>query len=189
MQSLACKDDLPCERINGRAVMTSPRPATNHNRVCLNISTLFKIHLKHKRCEAFGDGNDVHLDEKNTVIPDAMIICNKDIIKSDGIYGTPDLVVEVLSPSTANRDRKEKKKLYEQSGVKEYWIVDAVSKSIEVYILQQGNFELDNVYTVYPDWQWEKMTDEEKSQALLTLHLSLYDDFAIDIRDIFENIE
>lgn len=189
MENLAYKDKDRYEIIDGKIVMMSPRPATNHNRVAFNISTLFKIYLKGKRCEAFSDGNDVHLDEKNTVIPDAMIICNKDIIKGDGIYGVPDLVVEVLSPSTANRDRKDKKNLYEKFGVKEYWIVDSASKSIEVYILQNGKFELDNAYSVYPEWQWKKMTEEERSEALLTLRVSLYDDFLIDIRDVFENVD
>lgn len=182
-------DNERFEIIGGKTVMMSPRPTPNHNRVITSISSIFRNYLKGKRCEAFSDGVDVHLDEKNIVIPDAMIICNKYIIKGDGIYGAPDLVVEVLSPSTANRDKKDKKALYEKHGVKEYWIVDPVSKSLEVYHLIDKKFELDQAYAVYPDWQWEKMTESEKSEAVLALRVSLYDDFAIDIRDIFENVE
>lgn len=80
--------------------MMSPRPAVNHNRVITNISRIFSTYLRTKRCESFSDGIGVHLAEKNIMIPD--VVCNRDIIKSNGIYGAPDLVVEVLSPSTAN---------------------------------------------------------------------------------------
>lgn len=183
------KEEPRYEIINGQTVMMSPSPALNHTRVSRNIDRLFGRYLEGKRCEAFPDGVDVHLDDKNTVIPDAMIICNKDIIKKDGIYGAPDLVVEVLSPSTGKKDKGYKKSLYERHGVKEYWIVDPISKSIEVYLLKDSKYDLDNVYTIYPDWQWEKMTDEEKAEAALVLKVSLYDDFAISLYDIFKNVD
>lgn len=189
MENLAYRDKDRFEVIDGKNIMMSPRPAINHLRVIGNIYRVFSIYLRGKRCEAFADGADVHLDEKNIVIPDAMIVCNKDIIKDDGIYGAPDLVVEVLSPSTATRDRKEKKALYEKVSVKEYWLVDAVGKSIEVHLLQNGKFELDRVCTIFPEWQWEKMTDDEKAQAVLTVRVSLYDDFEINIREVFENVK
>jgi len=177
------------EIIDGRIVMMSPRPAVNHNTVITNLTRLLGNYLTKKRCRVFSDGVDVHLDEKNILIPDVMIVCNRDIIKRDGIYGAPDLAVEVLSPSTATRDRREKKMLYEKFGVKEYWLIDAIGKSVEVYLLKNGKFTLDNVYSVYPDWQWAKMTDEEKAEATLSLRVSLYDDFVVDVQDIFENVE
>lgn len=189
MENTIYKENPRYEIINGKTVMMSPSPATNHNKVITNITYLFKSYLRGKRCINFSDGVDVHFDEKNIVIPDAMIVCRKDIIKGDGIYGTPDLVVEVLSPSTATRDKKTKKALYEKYGVEEYWIVDPAGKSIEVYHLRNKKMDLDQVYAVYPDWQWCKMTEAEKAEAVLTLRVSLYDDFAIDIREIFENVE
>ncbi|WP_411830076.1 Uma2 family endonuclease [Metasolibacillus meyeri] len=66
-----------------------------------------------------------------------MIICNQDIIKRDGIYGAPDLVVEVLSPSTARRDKGEKKALYEKHGVKEYWIISPDEKSYRSLFIEK----------------------------------------------------
>ena len=95
-----------------------------------------------KTCKAFNDGPDVYLTEEDRVIPDAMIICNKDIIKPNGIHGTPDLIAEVLSPSTAKKDRGYKKDLYERSGVKEYWIVAPTMRSIEAYLLTDGPFAI-----------------------------------------------
>lgn len=73
--------------------------------------------------------------------------------------------------------------------MKEYWIVSPGDKSIEAYHLRDNKMDLDQVYAVYPDWQWYKMTETEKAEAVLTLRVSLYDDFSIDIRDIFENVE
>lgn len=99
------------------------------------------------------------------------------------------LIVEVLSPSTTKKDKGVKKALYKKHGVKEYWIISQGDKSIEVYLLQNGKYELDNVYTIYPDWQWVKMTDEEKADAALSLKVSLYDDLIIDIKEIFKNID
>ncbi|MDF2722039.1 MAG: hypothetical protein K0Q59_1714 [Paenibacillus sp.] len=177
------------EIINGKTIMMSPSPNINHSTVIANLTRLFGNYLNGKKCRNFTDGVDVHLDEHNTVIPDSMIICNKDIIKRDGIYGAPDLVVEVLSPSTARHDKLEKKALYEKHGVKEYWIINPADKSIEVYLLKDKAYRLDDVYTVFPDWQWEKLTEEEKGQVALSLQVSLYDDLILKLEDIFEDVE
>ncbi len=177
------------EIINGKTFMMTPSPAVSHNIVITNLTLLFGTYLKGKKCRNFTDGVDVHLDEQNIVIPDTMIVCNKDIIKHDGIYGAPDLIVEILSPATARRDKLEKKILYEKHGVKEYWIVNPADKSIEVYLLKDKKYDLDNVYTIFPDWQWAKMTEKEKSETAVTLKVSLYNDLVINIKDIFENVE
>ena len=176
------------EKINGVTVMLSAIPAVNHNRVVTNLVNIFSRYLRGKRCEAFFDGVQVHLDEDNTFVPDAMIVCNKDIIKRDGIYGAPDLVVEVLSPSTGKNDRGPKKDVYERHGVREYWIADTKSKSVEVYLLRDGHFVLDNIYNVYEDWEWEQLSEEEKTAAKLPLKVSLYDDFFVDVREVFERV-
>lgn len=189
MENTIFQEEPSYEIINGKTIMMSPRPTLNHIRVSRNIDRLFGRYLNGKRCEAFPDGVELHLDDNNVVIPDAMIVCNKDIIKGRGIYGAPDLIVEVLSPSTAKRDRGYKKQLYEKHGIKEYWIVDVLGKSIEVHLLKNGKFELDNVYTLYPEKEWEEMTEEERNEAILSFHVSLYPDFIIDIREIFRDID
>lgn len=84
------KEEPRYEIINGKTVMMSPSSAVNHNTIITNITRIFGNYLDGKRCRNFSDGVDVHLDDKNTVIPDAMIICNRDIIKNDGIYGAPE---------------------------------------------------------------------------------------------------
>ncbi|MBR1885284.1 MAG: Uma2 family endonuclease, partial [Schwartzia sp.] len=107
----------------------------------------------------------------------------------DGIYGAPDLVVEVLSPSTATRDKGTKKAVYERAGVLEYWIVDPLAKSIDVYHLRENRLELDYSYVEFPDWEWARMTEKERAEARLSVKISLYDDLVVDVREVFEDMD
>ena len=185
--SLACQEESWDELINGKAVAMSPRPSVNHHQVSLNIASIFSRYLKGKTCRPFGDGVDLYLTEKDRFIPDGMVICDPRKIKRNGVYGTPDLVVEILSPGTARNDRGYKKDAYEAAGVREYWIIEPDSKSIEVYLLQNEKFALDNVYSVYPDYLQEKMTEEEKEAIPTAFHCSLYDDLLISLEDVFSD--
>lgn len=97
------------ELIDGKAVLMSPRPAVNHNFVSGSIYGIFHHYLRGKRCTPFADGTDLYLTEDNRFVPDCMIVCDKDKIHTDGVHGAPDLVVEVLSPSTAKNDKGHKK--------------------------------------------------------------------------------
>lgn len=178
-------DDSEYELLNGKIVAMSPRPSINHNIIITNITTIFHHYLENKSCFAFGDGTDVYLTEDDRVIPDVMIVCNKDIIKHDAIHGTPDLIVEVLSLSTAVRDKGYKKNLYEKCGVKEYWIVDPNSKSIEVYLLKDGTYDLDMIYSIYPEYELKKMSDKEKSIIVTEFRTSLFDDLVISVNRVF----
>ena len=187
--NLAYQDDnaIITEIIDGKEYLMSPRPAPKHMTVSTNIHHIFKRFLKGKRCRAFLEV-DAHLDEKNTLVPDVLIVCDRNKIKPNGIDGAPDLVVEVLSPATASRDKGIKKSVYERAGVQEYWIVDPESKSIDVYQLQDGRLEFIDAYLVYPDWEWERMTEEQRAVARLSVKVSLYDDLFVDVREVFEDI-
>lgn len=182
-------EDIPYELLNGQIVYMSPRPSTIHNKAPSNIFSIFHYYLKGKKCIPFSDGVDVFLDENNNVIPDVTIVCNPDIVKNDGIYGAPDLVVEVLSPTTANNDKGYKKKLYGKHGVKEYWIVDTNSKSVEIYLPKDGVLELINIYSIFPDYILIKMNQEEKEKIAKEFKTSLFDDLVIKLEDIFYRID
>ena len=94
-------DDEPrTELIGGKVVAMSPRPATNHNRISWNLYGIFRDYLRGRRCEPFADGEDLYLSKTEHYIPDMMVVCDPDKIKPNGVYGAPDLVAEVLSPST-----------------------------------------------------------------------------------------
>ncbi|MGD9567217.1 MAG: Uma2 family endonuclease [Sedimentibacter sp.] len=188
MENLVHKIDIPYELLDGKVVYMTPRPSTIHNMVVTNITAIFHNYLKGKKCIPFSDGVDVFLDENNNVIPDVIIVCNPDIIKADGIYGVPDLIVEVLSPTTARNDKGYKKTLYGKCRVKEYWIVDTNNKSVEVYLQKNGLLELDNIYSIFPDYILNKINQEDKDKIEKEFKTILFDDLRINIEDIFYRI-
>lgn len=174
------------EMIDGNLVAMSPRPTVNHNIVASNIYRIFANYLKGKKCVSFADGTDLYLTKKDRFVPDGMIVCDIKKIKLNGVYGAPDLVIEVLSPNTAKNDKGHKKSIYEKSGVWEYWIVDPLNKMIEVYLLEDGKFILDEVYSIFPDYMLEKMTKEEQAAIPIKFKCSLFDDLTIYLEDVFE---
>ena len=191
MGNLAYQDDEVLnwrkETHDGKIFMMAP-PATNHNVVSGNIFRMLANYLKGKRCIAFGDNISVKLSEKNQFVPDVAVVCNRDIIKSHFIDGAPDLVVEVLSPSTSKNDRGHKKNIYEQYDVREYWLVNVESRTIEVYLLKEGKFELDEVYAVVSDDALEVMTDDEKSKIKYEFTPSMFPELVINIEDVFSGM-
>ncbi len=179
------------ELIDGKIFMMSPRPRIAHATVSGNIFAEFRQHLKGKTCRPFCDGVDVYLNEKNHFIPDVMIVCNKDIIKENCIESVPDLVVEVLSPSTAKNDRFRKKIAYEKAGVKEYWLVDTFYRFVEVYYNKDDVLILDKIYYYLTDEDLsaDKIeVDDNRVDFSNEIRVSLCDNFAIKLKDVFENI-
>ncbi len=186
MENLAYQDPVWKELIDGKVV--AMRSNITHSRIIGNIGCIFSNYLRGKKCTPFAGRIDLYLSEKDRVIPDMMVVCNSDIIKKDGVHGAPDLIVEVLSPSTAKRDRGYKKDLYERSGIKEYWIVDPENRSIEVYLLRKNRYELDNVYSIFPDYELKRMTPEKLAEIQMEFKCSLYDDLIIFVEEVFEKI-
>ena len=187
--NLAYQDDAWEKRreelIDGEVVMMSPRPSFNHNRVASNIFRIFDNHLYGKKCTPIADGMDLFLDEKNNFVPDFMVVCDPDKIKQDGVHGAPDLVIEVLSPGTTKDDRTRKKDAYARFGIREYWLVDPISKSIEVYRADGAGLALYDIYAQHPDWELEGMSEEERSALVTHFKCSLFDDLNISLGDIF----
>ncbi len=173
------------ELINGQVVLMSPSPVSNHVLVTGNIYAIFSVYLKGKKCIPFQDGLDLYLTEKDRFEPDFMVVCDPNKVKYNGVHGAPDLVAEVLSPSTAKRDRGYKKQVYEQCGVQEYWLVNVAEKSLEQYLLAEGRLELAEVYTLPPDY----LTEEEKEPYLTEFKCSLYDDLLIKLEDVFYRVK
>ena len=185
--NLAYQEERREELIGGKVVMMAPASA-EHVYTAGSIYNIFKNYLKGKNCIPFSDGLLVHLTDDNKFVPDMMVVCDRSKIKSDGVHGAPDLVVEVLSPSTAKDDRTRKKEVYEACGVPEYWLVSPTDKSIEVYLLESGKYILHDVYTVRPDWVLAQMTDEERSAVVTEFKCHLFDDLLIRLDDIFGDL-
>lgn len=190
--NLAYKDgwmDPPREElIDGKVVAMSPSPIFNHNHIVFNIAVMFQSYLRGKLCTVIPDGTDLYLSEKDRFIPDMMVVCDRDKIQRDGVHGAPDLVVEVLSPSTAKNDRLHKKAVYGTCGVREYWLVDPENRTIEQYLPQDGRLELNTVHVSYTEGDLERMTEEERSAVETHFQCSLYDDFDISLDEIFSGL-
>jgi len=128
-------EGAPYELIGGNLVM-APAPTPDHQRVIGRLFRIFSNFVEEQELgEVFVSPIDVHLSEHDTPQPDLVFVATEraEIVGAREIEGAPDLVAEVLSPSTGYYDLRGKKRLYERAGVKEYWIVDPVEGSVEVY--------------------------------------------------------
>ena len=173
------------EIIDGKAVMMSSA-SSNHNRTAGNIYSLFSRYLWGRKCEPFQDGESLYLEDgKEEYQPDMMVVCDPDKVKRDGVHGAPDLVVEVLSPSTGRYDKRHKKDVYERHGVREYWIVSTGERSIEQYVLENGKFVLRDSYYQYPEFMLKRMKEEEKSRMITEFQCAIFHDMTIRLEDVF----
>jgi len=144
------------ELIDGATYMMSA-PRTNHQITLGALGALFYNHLRGKKCRAFLAPFDVRLPRKNekrdneitTVVqPDISIYCNPNGYDERGGKSAPELIVEILSPSSGRQDRIRKFICYAEAGVKEYWLADPVHETLEIYRLKKNKFVLIGTYTV-----------------------------------------
>ncbi|WP_254562430.1 Uma2 family endonuclease [Dyadobacter diqingensis] len=135
------------ELIKGKIFKMSPAPATRHQLISGEIYFLFKSHLKRNPCKVFISPFDVRLTPLRkqesskiyTVVqPDVCVVCDPNKIDAKGCVGAPDLVVEVLSPGNTDKEMKEKFEIYEENGVKEYWLVEPDHHVVLVYKLNEA---------------------------------------------------
>ena len=186
--NLAYQDEFREELIGGEVVAMSPA-TTWHNYISGNIYGIFWSYLRGKQCAPFGDGEAVYLTEDNYFIPDFMVVCDPKKVKGDGVHGAPDLVVEVLSPGTAQNDRGHKMDVYARCGVRDYWIVSPGDKSIEQYVQKEGRLALLAVYSIRPDFILKRMSEEERAAIATGFQCSLFPDLTIRLADVFERVK
>ena len=176
------------EETVGGEVIALATPNMRHNFIVGNLYNIFSNYLRGKRCTPFSDNTKLFLEDGEKYIPDFMIVCNPDKLKNNGVHGAPDLVAEVLSPSTGKNDKGRKKDVYEKHGVKEYWIISPGDQSVEQYILTDGVFVLREVYTRYSKNMLEELTEEERDKIITEFQCSLFDDLLIRLDDIFYRV-
>ncbi len=138
------------ELIKGKIFKMSPAPNRIHQTVSGNLYLKFGNLLKNKTCRVYSAPFDVRLinfkkstDDKQvtTVVqPDLCIICDKSKLDFKGCIGSPDLVVEILSPGNTEKEMGVKFDLYEENEIKEYWIIEPFDKTIFIYTLQNGKY-------------------------------------------------
>lgn len=163
-------DNKRYELIGGELIMT-PSPDFCHQTILYKLTNLIGNFVDQNNIGILRFAPlDVCLDEFNVVQPDILFISNKrkNIIKEKCIKGVPDLVIEVLSESSLQKDKIEKKELYERFRVREYWIVDPKNRAVEIYILK------DNKYTL---WKIFHGRDVVISRVIKRLKISLKEIF------------
>lgn len=171
------------ELIKGWIYKMSPAPKTKHQESSGELFYAMKHFIKctNKKCKILDAPFDVRLkknqgqseQEITTVVqPDICIICDLDKLDDAGCLGAPDLIVEILSDSTAKKDYNEKFNLYEENEVKEYWIVNPATKTIELFSLINGRYESIDLFN--------------ESEGFTHIESQLFKDLKIPLDTIFK---
>ena len=164
------------ELIKGKVFKAAAAPRRMHQKISGKIFTKLHIYLENTHCEAYITPFDVrlpHTSKKNedvfTVVqPDICVVCDKGKLDEMGCIGAPDLIVEVLSPGNNKKELNNKYEVYEESGVKEYWIIHPNENTMLVYTLIDRKFVPSKLFRV---------GDSVASECITGFHLDLDDVF------------
>jgi Uma2 family endonuclease len=168
------------ELIRGYIFRMSPAPNRIHQRLSGDIFNRIYNFLKDRECEVYSAPFDVRLPRKSkedkdiiTVLqPDICVICDQEKLDNRGCIGAPDIVVEILSPGNNSKELKNKYEVYEESGVKEYWVVSPQDETFAMYTLVDGAY---------------------KASRLLVagdiVSSSVLEGFTLDLAELFKTIE
>jgi Uma2 family endonuclease len=141
-------NDKRYEIINGELIELMP-PNIKHQKISIELSSILNFYVKKKRLgEVFAAPCEVKLGDY-PYEPDIIFVSNSNIgiIEKNRIVGSPDLIIEIMSPESRKRDKVEKYRIYEEYCVKEYWIIDPDKNSVNVYILEDGKYRLSQELT------------------------------------------
>ncbi len=173
------------EKINGVIYDMSPAPNFRHGIINSNIHTIIKQGLKNSICLVSIENLDYRYQPEESddyLCPDIMVICDRKHLKGGFYSGVPKFIAETLSPSTAKRDRAEKRDIYERAGVEEYWIVSPQG-AVEIYYLKDGVYILEQSYILQADKEDEDYNAEEEVCLRAFPHIKM------TLGEIFEGIE
>jgi Uma2 family endonuclease len=167
------------EIIEGVPYNMTPAPGRIHQEISVEIIRQISNYLKEKKCKVYAAPFDVRLTEKNTkddnilnvVQPDIAIVCDESKLDEKGCKGSPDLIIEIVSPSNASMDYITKFKLYEKFKVKEFWIVDPTDKIVQIYELKKKEYGKPRVYS-----------ENDKAKV------GIFKDFSIDLKIVFQEL-
>lgn len=171
--------DERLEIIKGK-IFPMSAPARIHQRISSNLFGEIYLYLRNKKCEAYSAPFDVRLtplkrnksNKVHTVVqPDICVICDLDKLDDKGCVGAPDLMIEILSPGNTRKEMREKYDVYEENGVKEYWLVEPQDKCVFVYVLNEAGKYIG----------LQPVTDED------ILTSTVFPDLQIDLSRVFDN--
>ena len=175
---LAWEDDPSRYELYDGQPVALASPSDIHQRISMSLSVQLGGYLLGKKCRVYAAPFDVRLFEeksdspqsvKTVLQPDLSVVCDPDKVDRHGIHGAPDMVIEILSPATARSDRIVKYDLYQQAGVREYWIVDPETRTVSVHTLEDGAYYSAVVYT-----------------AGMSVPVGILEDCTIDLSQVFQ---
>lgn len=138
----ALPDDIRAELIDGELIFLEA-PSSIHQELIGELFFEIKLYIRTNNgpCKILPSPLDVQLDCDNRTMlqPDISVICHRDRIVKMGVYGAPDLCIEIVSPSSRKRDYEKKRMKYQNAGVREYWIVDPKTESVLCYFFEESN--------------------------------------------------
>ncbi|WP_114751544.1 Uma2 family endonuclease [Pleomorphovibrio marinus] len=169
---LSWEIDEMVELIRGKVFRQAAAPRVIHRRISGKIFNSLYNFLEGKPCEVFAAPFDVrlpvaskrHEDIDTVVQPDLCVVCDPEKLDELGCMGSPDLIVEILSPGNNKKELKLKYEVYEASGVREYWVIHPDERTLLIYFLDQGQFRASRLYT---------LGDRVSSQAVPGFELEL----------------
>ena len=178
------KDDYKrVEKIDGTIYNMSTSGGFMHSQINGNLYHEIRQQLKKSICVVSVENLDLYLSDDEYVIPDIMIICDRNQIKKDKYRGVPKFVAETLSPATSFKDKTIKKEKYAQLGIDEYWIISPKEHSIEVYYLEDKEYKLVGSHILVED------EEDENYNANLSLTIRSMPTISISLQSIFENVD
>lgn len=168
------------ELIKGKIFAMSPAPNPSHQEIAGDIFFALKKFLQKQQCKVYFAPFDVRLPRKSnddkeifTVLqPDVCVVCDTNKIDKRGCIGAPDIVVEVLSPGNNVKELKNKYEVYEEAGVKEYWVVSPQDQTFVVYTLHEGRFQMSPI----------KVPGDVITSSVLS-------GFTLDLTELFKNLD
>lgn len=137
-------EGLPVQLINNQLIM-SPAPNDPHQQIVIDLSSDVHFYIKKNKLGKTRVGpSDVYINDKNVYQPDVYFVSNENPghFERNGFHGAPDFVIEILSPGNEKTDKVDKLKVYEASGVKEYWFIEPDTKTATGYFNTNGSFKL-----------------------------------------------
>ena len=150
-------DDARRELYDGFIKLMTPAPSRIHQRISTNLVSIWWNYLRHKPCEVYHAPSDVRFPKRKDLItntqiytvlqPDIYVICDLSKMDDKGCLGAPDLIIEIISAKNSKRDIKDKFEIYQEHGVREYWMVNPNDENVSVFVLSpEGKFQWVGIY-------------------------------------------
>ena len=154
---LTWMDDVRRELYDGFIRLMTPAPSMRHQEISFNLSGILRYFLKDKKCKGFAAPCDVRFSKSKrqkdnkqifTVLqPDLFVVCDLTKIEDNSCLGAPDFVIEIVSAKNSKRDIHDKFEIYQEHGVREYWIVFPNDENVSVFVLDEdGKFQFKGMF-------------------------------------------